>query len=437
MSNSNFLCDNIVNSNMNSPSIDTKSDKNDSVDINDINDEIDLSIENKQFLEKKTIVEIQKISKNQTENELINLGKQMNDIERKKDENNINLKKATDIITPYKKMDTANTVDTIIKHKKYIELKEFFDSVLLYEKIMTELIQEKDKKILLLNNEVDDLTEDNSKNTDEIFELEDKIDNHWTTRVTKLRSNLVRKNKLINYIYIGWGVSIFHTFIFTYYGFEKYFNFWYSVFSITYNVIRFIVLLIPNAYEKIKNYKYVYTYVVKNLKMILYLLKNTFNYLKNNIYSLNNIINAFGNSADLLRNKIYSLSEISHLFKNNTELVKDNLCSLKDNTHLLKNNMTSSFMYTYIYMKDNLKLLCNIININCITFFSFIKNNLFRFPELIKVIFFTPIIFIKNKIIFIYEGILNIIEFCFTNIIGYIFIFSFLKTILWDKPFNN
>ncbi len=377
---------------------DPKSSDSESCDSKSSSDNLQLLPESKQFLEKKTLEEIKKESEKKTENELINLGKIINDKEHKNNQDKLKLEHISEIFDKYKKMGTTiDIVNKIIKKQCYIELNELVDAIFLFESITNEFIEEKDKNELLLKKDIKDLKDDISNNNNEICELEDKIEDYWTVRVCNLRKNLINKNKLINYIYIGWGLSVIHTFIFTYYGFNSYINFWYNVYSITYSVIRFIVLLIPNIYNGIKNYNYIYINAVQFLKNIFYFLSDSFKNLTDNSH---------------LKSKLYVL-------KNSTQILKNGVInSIQNNTLFVKDN-TSLPIYTYDFLKDSMKNLCNIIYINCITLLKIPINNLFGLLN-----------FIKNTMNYLFEKIISMmIFFTPTTICVCIITFSFFKKI--------
>jgi len=370
--------------------------KKESEDLKSSTDNLQLLTESKQFLEKKTIEEIKKESEKKTEDELINLGKIINDKEHKNNQDKLKLEHISEIFNKYKKMgNTIDVVNKIIKKQCYIELNELVDAIFLFESITNEFIEEKEKNELLLKKDIKELKNDITDNNNEICELEDKIEDYWTVRVCNLRKNLVNKNKLINYIYIGWGLSVIHTFIFTYYGFNSYINFWYNVYSILYSIIRFIVLFIPNIYNCLKNYDSTYINIVN-------FLKNSFKYLKGNSHLKNNIY-VLKNSTQILKNGVFDS------IQNNTLLVKDN-------TNI---PITDIPIYTYDFMKDNLKNLCNIIYINCITLLKIPINNLYGLFN-----------FIKNTMTYLFEKIISMmIFFTTTKICLCIITLSFLKQI--------
>ena len=109
--------------------------------------------------------------------------------------------------------------------------------------------------------------------------------------------------------------------------------------------------MIPNIYNGIKNYDYIYISSVQFLKNIFYFLTDSFKNLTDNSH---------------LKSNIYVL-------KNSTQILKNGMInSIQNNTLFVKDN-TNLPIYTYDFLKDSMKNLCNIIYINCISYDIIIK----------------------------------------------------------------
>ena len=128
---------NITNmNNLDIPSCNFESSDSESEDLKSSTDNLQLLTESKQFLEKKTIEEIKKESEKKTEDELINLGKIINDKEHKNNQDKLKLEHISEIFNKYKKMgNTIDVVNKIIKKQCYIELNELVDAIFLFESI--------------------------------------------------------------------------------------------------------------------------------------------------------------------------------------------------------------------------------------------------------------------------------------------------------------
>ena len=146
---------NITNmNNLDIPSCNFESSDSESEDLKSSTDNLQLLTESKQFLEKKTIEEIKKESEKKTEDELINLGKIINDKEHKNNQDKLKLEHISEIFNKYKKIgNTIDVVNKIIKKQCYIELNELVDAIFLFESITNEFIEEKEKNELLLKAE--------------------------------------------------------------------------------------------------------------------------------------------------------------------------------------------------------------------------------------------------------------------------------------------
>lgn len=221
--------------------------------------------ENKAFVEQKSMQQVIDESKIQTEKELIKLGQQLKEKEQKENNLKLNLTKSKEILSKYKDKDSIQIVDEFIKNKKYIELKELIDVLMNHESIVNEILVEKDKKIEKLDTQLDDSIQDNKDLMQENNDLEDKIEKYWEPRVAKLRGMLIERKKLLKYYHIGYILIIFHTFIFTKYGIYSYLNFWYQLCYLIYQIIYFLIFLLPNTYQIITNPN---TYHILNNKII-------------------------------------------------------------------------------------------------------------------------------------------------------------------------
>ena len=269
-------------SNSNSDSDSDSNSDNDNIPENNENLKNILEDENTTIVKKKTLQEVMDESKIKTEKELIKLGKQINEEENKKKEFELKIIKNKEILEKYKEQDCINIVDDLIKNKKYIELKELVDVSFSHEKMINEILIEKDKKIKKLDTQLDDSIQDNKDLMQENNDLEEREDNYWKPRVEKLRNKLIERRKFINYFYAVYLLSVIHTFLLTKYGFKAYFNFWIQLFYIIYKIIYFTIFLLPNTYKLITNpdsYTYLSNLIVSKLNLIFLVVWNFTIYL--------------------------------------------------------------------------------------------------------------------------------------------------------------
>lgn len=212
-----------------------------------------IPVNNKNFLEMKSMQEVMDESKLKTEQELIKLGQQLK--EKEQEQNNLNNKFESNkkIIEKYKSLDPIKLVDDFIKNKKYIELKELMDVLFSHESIVNQKLMDQNKKVEKLDTQLDDSLQDNKDLMQENNDLEDKEENYWKPRVEKLRNKLIERNKNIKYMHIVYSIVIFHTFIFTKFGLYSYLSFWNELFYILYKIVVFLIFLLPNLYKIITN----------------------------------------------------------------------------------------------------------------------------------------------------------------------------------------
>lgn len=237
------------------------------------------NINTKVYTQFKTQEQIKNESKLKTEEELIKLGQQMSAQEQKEKELNEKLAHHTKIIKKYKNKDTNNIVDEFIKHKKHFELKELMDVLMTHEEIVSQKLEENNKKIKLLNKRIDETLDDNKDLMDENQKLEDKEETYWKPRVVKLREKVVTNKNMIKYIHVTYIIGMIHLFIFTKYGFHGYFNVLYYILYGLYRMFMFFIFVVPNCVQVIKNPE---TYV--SLKNNLFYISG---FIFNPIYELN------------------------------------------------------------------------------------------------------------------------------------------------------
>ena len=232
--------------------------------------EEEIKSDNKVFVEQKSLQQVMDESKLRTEQELIKLGQQMNEEKNHQKELDSKLENHKKIISKYDGQQTIQIVDDLIKSKKYIELKELLDVLFEHEKIVNEKLTEKDKKIQKLDTQIDDALQDNKDVMEENIKLEEKEEEYWKPRVKKLRDKLIERNKIMKYIHVGYLLAIFHTFVLTKFGFYSYLNFWNNLFYLLYQLIVFLVFLLPNTYQlitNIDNYYLVFSFVINSIEI--------------------------------------------------------------------------------------------------------------------------------------------------------------------------
>ena len=273
------------------------------MDLISNDDYIDVgNINNKIYTQLKTNEQMNNESKLRTEQELIKLGQQMSAQDQKEKELNEKLAHHSKIIEKYKNKDTINIVDEFIKHKKYIELKELMDVLMTHEEIVSQKLEENNKKIESLNKRIDETLEDNKDLMDENQKLEEREEKYWKPRVAKLREKVITNKNMIKYIHIAYIIGMIHLFIFTKYGFQGYFNVLYYILYGLYRLLIFILFVVPNCVQVIKNPE---TYVsLKNY--LLYI----FGFILNSIYEL--VILLSNNITNI--NKLYSIGIILFSF---------------------------------------------------------------------------------------------------------------------------
>ena len=217
-----------------------------------------------------------------------------------------NLEKTNKILGSYENKNITVICEDIIKNKKSIVLKEIFDTILEYKNLMENKIKNKEDKINEQQKENKILIKEASDDEDTMHNQLDKIEN-YENRIIKLRDKVKSRNNKIYYLYFIIILSIIHTFIFTKYGFYSYYYFWYNISKLLFNLIKFIILFIPNTCYVLYNSKF-YFIKFKNMlnlnffssfikfKNMLYLNLNFFSTLINAIYENTIIYLKFKNS---------------------------------------------------------------------------------------------------------------------------------------------
>ena len=74
----------------------------------------------------------------------------------------------------------------------------------------------------------------------------------------------------MKYFHVGYFIVIFHTFVLTKFGFYSYLNFWNNLFYLFYQLIVFLIFLLPNTYQIITNidsYYVLFSFVINFIEI--------------------------------------------------------------------------------------------------------------------------------------------------------------------------
>jgi hypothetical protein len=136
--------------------------------------------------------------------------------------------------------------------------------IIYYEKIIKTQKTDLDS----MKEETDDLKTENEDLEINIEKKDEEIENNWKTRVHKLRTKISDNRQFINYQYFILGFTNIHTCIFSLFGYQAYFNFWYVLYEWLNFIIYNIIFFIPNMFQILTNFdNYTYLYVL-TMKLI-------------------------------------------------------------------------------------------------------------------------------------------------------------------------
>ena len=223
--------------------------------------------------------EFENETKKTTHDELLKLG-ELNEKEKVKKENlKLNIEKKKSILKKYNfKPDEINDyVEKLSKNKDMllINIQGIVKDLASIQEMDNDIINYYSNEINTHKKDLDSLKEETTELKEENEELEEKIElkdeeieNNWKKRVHKLRNKVSEYRQFTNCLYIILAISNIHTWIFSTFGYQAYFNFWYVSYEWLNFIIYHIIFFIPNMFQILtntENYSYLYVLIVKSI----------------------------------------------------------------------------------------------------------------------------------------------------------------------------